>query len=154
LERKLGIYELIRHYERDRVIMVDEGTVLLAHNIFVFTNARYTPEEIAKFATLIPLPDVVVYVKAPVDSLVKRSLQRTDRRRELEAIGQAQLEKYIKRAVNLFEQLIQAENIRRRVLIVENPESADKLGHPAVDCITNYILNYVDHHSSPYYRTQ
>ena len=142
LVRKIGVYEIIRRYERDRIILVDEGTVLLAHNVFVFTSALYTPEEIAKFATLIPLPDVIVYVRAPVDSLIKRSLQRTDRRREIESINQAQIEKYVKRAVTMFEQLVKVEKIRSRVLIVENPESADRGCDATVDYITEFLLNH------------
>ena len=141
LERKIGVYEILRRYERERIILVDEGTMLLAHNVFVFTSALYTREEIAMFATLLPLPDVIVYVKAPLDSLIKRSLQRTDRRREIESLDKAQIEKYIKRAVTMFEQLVDTEKIRNRVLIVENPESADKRCDIAADYIAEFVLN-------------
>jgi adenylate kinase len=142
LERKIGVYEIIRRYERERIILVDEGPVLLAHHVFVFTSALYTPEEIARFATLIPLPDIIVYVRAPVDSLIKRSLQRTDRRREIESRNRAEVEQSINRAVTMFEQLVKAESIQNRVLIVENPESADKRCDMAADYITEYILKY------------
>ncbi|MFN8454779.1 MAG: hypothetical protein U0401_08945 [Anaerolineae bacterium] len=141
LERKLGMYDIIKRYERERIILVDEGPVLLAHNIFVFTSALYTSEEIARFAALIPLPDVIVYVRAPLDSLIKRSLQRTDRRRELESLNSAQLEECIKRAVTMFELLVKAEKIRGRVLIVENPESADRGCDPAIDYIAESIFS-------------
>jgi thymidylate kinase len=141
LERKIGVYEISKRYGRERLILVDEGTVLTAHNIFVFTGARYTPEEIARFAALVPLPDVIIYVRAPIDTLIKRSLHRSDRRRELEGINQAQLEGYIKRAVAMFDQIVAAEPIRPRVLIVENPESADGEYSAAVDCVTEFILH-------------
>jgi len=142
LERKIGVYELIRRYGREQLILVDEGMVLLAHNIFVFTNALYTPEEIARFASLIPLPDIIVYVRAPVDSLVKRSLQRTDRRREIESQNLAQIEKYVKRAVTMFDQLVAAEAIRSRLLIVENPDSSARGCDAAVATITEFIRHY------------
>jgi len=140
LERKLGVYEIIRRNERERIILVDEGTVLLAHHIFVFTSAIYTPEEVARFARLIPLPDVIVYVRAPVDSLIKRSLQRTDRRREIESRNRAELEQAIHRAITMFEQLIDTEKIRSRRLIVENHDSAGKRCGTAADYITEHIL--------------
>jgi deoxyadenosine/deoxycytidine kinase len=142
LVRKIGVYEIIRRYKHDRIILVDEGTVLSAHNVFVYTNVFYTPEEIAKFATLIPLPDVIVYIRAPVDSLINRSLQRTDPPREMRSKNRALIEQYVKRAVRMFEQLVEAEEIRSRVLIVENPESADRGCNTAVDYITEFVLNY------------
>lgn len=142
LERKLGVYEIIRRYKREQIVLVDEGPVLLAHNIFVFTSALYTPQEIVRFAALIPLPDVIVYVRAPLDSLIKRSLQRTDRRREIESINRVQLEKCLNRAVAMFEQLVATDEIRSRVLIVENPESATRGCGPAIDYITELILNH------------
>ena len=142
LVRKIGVYEVIRRYKHDRIILVDEGTVLSAHNVFVYTSAFYTPEEIARFATLIPLPDVIVYVRAPVDSLINRSLQRTDPPREMKSKNRALIEQYINRAVTMFEQLVEAEEIRGRVLIVENLESADRGCDVTVDYITQFILNH------------
>lgn len=142
LERKIGVYEMIRRYGGKRIVLVDEGTVLAAHNMFVYTSALYPAEEIAKFASLVPLPDVIVYIKAPVDHLIQRSLQRLDPPREIKAKNRALVEQYINRAVTMFEQLVEAENIRSRVLIVDNAESADKGCDPAVDYITEFILNY------------
>ena len=140
LVRKIGVYEFIRRYEHDRIVLVDEGTVLSAHNVFVYTSAFYTPEEIAKFASLIPLPDVIVYVRAPMDSLVKRTLQRTDPPREMKSKHRALIEEYVNRAVTMFDQRVNAENIRGRVLIVENPDSADQSHDTIVDHITEFVL--------------
>ncbi|MDX1520491.1 MAG: hypothetical protein R3264_02590 [Anaerolineae bacterium] len=142
LERKIGVYEILRRYGRDRIVLVDEGTVLTAHNIFVYSSALYSTEEIAKFASLIPLPDVIVYVRAPMYSLVQRALLRPDPPREFKSKNQAQIELYINRAVAMFEQLVSADRIRKRVLIVENPESVDKGPDTAADYITEFVLNY------------
>ena len=142
LERTIGVYELIRRRERERIVLVDEGTIILAHNVFVYTSALYSSEEISTFARLVPLPDVIVYVRAPVDSLIKRSLQRTDPPREMKSKSRALIEQYTTRAVAMFEQLIKAENMRSRVLIVENPEAADKGWDELVQHITEFILHY------------
>jgi deoxyadenosine/deoxycytidine kinase len=142
LVRKIGVYEKIRRDKQNRFILVDEGTVLLAHNIFVYSKASYTYEEIAMFANLIPLPDVIVYVRSPVDSLIKRSLQRTDPPRELKSKNRASIKKYVNRAVTMFEQLIKNQTIRSRVLVVENPEILYKRNNPAVDYVTEALLNY------------
>lgn len=68
--RKLGTYEIIKRYNHDRIVLVDEGTVLSAHLLFVYTSIIYSQEDIEKFASLVPLPELVVYVEAPVSSLV------------------------------------------------------------------------------------
>lgn len=140
LERKLGMYEATRRRKRERIILVDEGPILLAHNIFVFTSALYAEEEIDEFASLVPVPDVVIYVRATRENLIRRSLQRTDHRREIESVSQAELERYLERATAVFDQLVTAENIRSRVLIVENPDFAEKDHKTEVERIANLLL--------------
>ena len=147
LERKIGVYEITRRADHNRIILVDEGTVLSAHNIFVFTDAVYTREEIARFAGLVPLPDAILYIKAPVDILVQRSLLRTDPPREMKSKSPALVEKYVKRAVTVFDQLVEAENIQRRTLIVESPDLIDQRYGTLVDYLTEFILNYRPSHS-------
>ncbi|HLO15124.1 MAG TPA: hypothetical protein VK206_09865 [Anaerolineales bacterium] len=141
LERKIGVYEIIRRRSHNRIVLVDEGTVLLAHNIFVYSEAAYTREEIARFASLVPLPDVIVYIKASMDILVQRSLNRTDAPREMRSKDRAVIESYINRAVRMFDDLIKADNIQRRLLIIEN---SDRNGHGsdlAVNDIVGFILD-------------
>jgi deoxyadenosine/deoxycytidine kinase len=143
LVRKIGMYERLRRNKQKQFILVDEGTVLLAHNIFVYSKASYTYEEIAKFVKLIPLPDLIVYVRAPIDSLIKRSLERIDPPREMKSKNRASIEKYVNRAVTMFEQLIKDQAIQNRVLVVENPEIDHKNNNPAIDYITESLLNYI-----------
>lgn len=142
LERKIGVYELIKRYQRNQIILVDEGTVLLAHNVFVYSSARYTSEEIARFASLVPLPDIIIYIKAPVDILVRRSLLRADPPREMKSRNRELLEKHINRAVRMFDQLIEARNIQSRLLTVENPDSNHQGYDELVDDIVRYIINH------------
>jgi thymidylate kinase len=142
LERTIGVYEILRRYARDRVVLVDEGTMLSAHNIFVYTDTPYSSEEIDEFASLVPLPDLIVYVKAPIDVLIKRSLQRSDPPREMRCKDPALIEKYIKRADAVFEQLAKAEKIRNRILIVENRESTGNERDAVVDYVSEFIRNY------------
>jgi thymidylate kinase len=123
LERVIGVYELLRKSPPNQYILVDEGTVHLAHSLFVFNEARFCPEDVAEFAGLVPLPHVLVYIRAPIDSLIERSLQRRDPPREMRSKDPAQVERYMKRAVSLFEQLAHAERMQKRILIVDNPES-------------------------------
>jgi thymidylate kinase len=142
LERKIGVYEIIKRRQQDKIILVDEGPLILAHNVFVYTDAQYTPEEIARFAGLVPLPDIIMYIKAPMDILVQRSLQRTDPPREMKSRNRELIEKHINRAVRMFDQLIAAESIQRCLLIVENPDSKHDGYNKAVDDMVEFILRY------------
>lgn len=143
LERKLGVHEIVRRGAHERLILVDEGPLLLAHNLFVFTATPYAPQELSHFVALLPLPDVLIYVRAPLESLIRRAQQRTDRRRELAALNPAQLRLCIARAVDVFDRLVDTASRRCRVLIVDNPDTAvpDLIARTtAVDTILNLIL--------------
>ena len=142
LERKIGVDEIIKRRQHDKIILVDEGPLLLAHNVFVYSGAHYTCEEIARFASLVPLPDIIMYIKVPMDILVQRSLQRTDPPREMRSRDRELIEKHINRAVKMFDQLIAAENIQARLLIVENPDSNHQGYNKAVDDIIEFFLSY------------
>jgi len=142
LDRKIGVDEIIKRRQHDKIILVDEGPLLLAHNVFVYSGAHYTCEEIARFASLVPLPDIIIYIKVPMDILVQRSLQRTDPPREMRSRDRELIEKHINRAVKMFDQLIAAENIQARLLIVENPDSNHQGYNKAVDDIIEFILSY------------
>jgi thymidylate kinase len=137
----LEFNEIIRRKSHNRIVLVDEGTVLLAHNIFVYSDAAYTREEIARFASLVPLPDVIVYIKAPMNILVQRSLNRTDPPREMRSKDRAVIESYINRAIGMFDELIKADNIQRRLLIVENSDQSSHGSDMAVNDIIGFILD-------------
>jgi len=136
LERKIGVYEILRGYPHNWIILVDEGPVLATH-MFAFRECPLAAEEIAHFASLLPLPDILVYVKAPVDTLVQRTLERADPPRELGARDRVQIESAVRGTEFLFDQLVKAENIRSRILIVENSDLHTQ--DVAVDCIIEFI---------------
>lgn len=142
LERKLGVFEIIKRKDFDQIILVDEGTVLSAHHVFVFTDVSYTSEEISRFASVLPLPDVIVYIKVPMEILIERSIQRTDPPRMMRSRNRVQNEMYIRRAVTMFEQLVKTEQIQNRVLIVDNPDSSKQDWNLTVHQISEFILNY------------
>lgn len=140
--RKIGTYEIVKRYNHNRIILVDEGTVLSAHILFVFTSTIYSQEDIEKFARLVPLPELIVYIKAPMDSLVQRSLQRSGAPKEMRSKNQMLVEKYVSRAAEMFDQLTEIKPIRDRVLIAANPDSTEDERGAVADHIAKLILNY------------
>lgn len=140
--RRVGIYELLKRYNRDRIVLVDEGTILSAHFLFDLSDTAYHHEEIQMFARLVPLPELVVCIRAPVDNLVQRSLKRKDVRREMKSKNQKQVEEYVSRAAKMFDQLTNTIEIRDRVLIVSNHASKNDERGVVADRIVRFILNY------------
>jgi thymidylate kinase len=142
LERKLAVDEILKRRQHNEIILVDEGPLLLAHNVFVYSGAGYSGEEIARFAALVPLPDIIIYIKAPLDILVQRSLLRADPPREIKSKNPGLVEKHINRALEMFDQLVAAQNIKCRLLIVENSDSDHRGYNHAVDDVVEFILSH------------
>ena len=139
--RKIGMHEFAKRYSHDRVVLVDEGPVLSAHLLFVFTSTIYSQEDIEQFASLVPLPELIVYINAPVDSLVQRSLRRNSAPKEMKAKDRKWIEQYIRRAAEMFDRLTVTKRIRDRVLIVANPDATDNEHGAVTEHIAAFILN-------------
>ncbi len=139
LERKIGMYEITKIHGKDQVILVDEGPILALH-MFVSAKNTYTPEEITRFINLLPLPDLIIYLRASVDTLIERTVRRADPPREVDLKNPAQMEAYFKNAVAMFDQLTQAENIRDRLLIVESLDIGGPGFKQVVDRVCQSIL--------------
>lgn len=118
--RTVGMHELARRAGANAAVLADEGTVLTAYYLFVYNDAPFGQADLEHFARLVPLPDRIVYVKAPTEVLVDRSMQRPDRRRELAMDDRQQVERRIVRAQAVFEGLAKALPIRDRILTVDN----------------------------------
>lgn len=139
LERKIGMYEITKILGKDQIILVDEGPLLAAH-MFVSTRHTYSPEEITRFTDLLPLPDLVIYIRAPVEAIVERTVRRADPPREVDRKNPVQMEEYIKRSAAMFDQLVQAENIRSRLLVVESLDITGPDFSQVVDSVCQSIL--------------
>lgn len=118
--RKVGMYHLARRRAVDRIVLSDEGTVLCAYNLYVMTNLEFGYPEIEQFARLVPLPDHVVYVRAPVASLVERATSRPDPRRQHVRKDAAEIERDIRRTLDLFDLVVATPPLEGRVMIVDN----------------------------------
>jgi thymidylate kinase len=122
--RKLGMHDLTRRADPGTTFLVDEGTILTAYQLFVYSDAPSTRTDLERFGRLVPLPDLIVYVKAPIDVLLRRAMIRPDRRRELARNDADEVERWIGRAVELFDALAEIEPIRDRLLTVEIADDA------------------------------
>lgn len=140
IERKIGVLEIAKRYKQKMVILVDEGPIQAAH-MFAFNETQMSPQEMEKFSGLLPSPDLIIYVKASLETLVERSMKRSYPPREMISRIRSENEEYIKRAVNLFDQIIESSSIQPRVLIIDNSSNNKDEFANILDQISNFILN-------------
>lgn len=117
--RKVGVQEMARRAASRGTVLIDEGVVLSAYQLFVYSDAPFDPVDLERFARLVPLPDRVVYVRAPLDLLVDRAMSRPDPRRELAGRSPSELRLSLARAIGLFDGLARTEPIRDRLVTVD-----------------------------------
>jgi hypothetical protein len=118
--RKVGMFHLARTRASHAVVLSDEGTLLSSYNLFVATKEEFGQAELDRFARLVPMPDHVVYVRAPVESLVERARSRPDPRRQHVGQSTAAIEADVRRTVQLFDLLVEAAPLAGRVSLVES----------------------------------
>jgi thymidylate kinase len=117
--RKVGVHELARRASKRKTVLIDEGVVLSAYQLFVYSDAPYADVDLDRFARLVPMPDRIVYVRAPLGLLVERAIRRPDPRRELAGRKRHDVADRLARAMELFEGLAARETIQERLLTVE-----------------------------------
>ena len=139
IERKIGGREIAERQDRNKVILVDEGPFLTAH-MFAFNNTPISQEEVDEYVNLLPLPDLIIYIKASMDVLVERSLSRSRPPREMKSRIQTENKEYIKRAVTIFDQMVASSSIQARMLVVDNSSPSPDDIEQTVNQISKFIL--------------
>lgn len=137
--RRLGTYEILRRKDlTDKIIVMDESTVHIAHLLFVHLTSHYRTEDIIKFVELVPLPDIAVCVRAPKPVLLERVFNRTDP--PIKGVSQDELERLVNQACDVFEELCSIEKIRERLFIVDYYENSFELANVLGEQIVNHIV--------------
>jgi thymidylate kinase len=121
--RTVGMFELARRRARDRIVLSDEGTVLTTYFFALSDVVGIDGDELEHFVRLVPRPDRLVYVKAPISALVERALSRRDPRRHHTGKGLAQIERRVRRTTDVFELVAASRSLRDRVIEIENGDS-------------------------------
>lgn len=132
--RRIGMFELARTVADSDVVLSDEGTLLLAY-LYALSDSDYSDSDLEMFASLAPLPDMVVYVRASTTALVERAARRSDRHRQLGGKGDLELERLITRTVRVFDRLVQTRPLAGRVLEIENSADGEAAQAGVVDAL-------------------
>lgn len=137
--RKVGMYRLATRLAGASIVISDEGTLLSAYNLFAMTDDELDRSEVDLFMRLVPLPDRVVYVRAPVEVLVERSHRRPTPRRQHRGRARTEVESDIRRTVELFDVMAASPHLRGRLLVVENGDDDDPARQRLADRIGRWL---------------
>lgn len=119
--KKIGIYEIIRWRSTDRqIVLVDEGVLQAAHNLFVHGGVEVKGAHIGTFARLIPLPEVVVYLRQPEARLIERTMKRGHKRIRDGSYGN--VDRFVKQAVATFDELVRDPAVASRLVVVDGEQ--------------------------------
>ena len=115
--RKVGVHSLLaREAASGHAVLVDEGTIHSAHNILVLIDRPARPEEIKAFCRLVPMPDLVIHVRAPLETVLARTFAR--RNPPLRGRSRDEMERFIRHGHSMFDQLMSHEALSRNTLRV------------------------------------
>ncbi len=137
--RKLGLFIFLsqRKFE-EKIVLIDEGTFHIAHVIFVNGRGVFSDNAIIRFKQMVPKPDLIVFVQAPLRAVIERTEQRTDK--PIRGVDSQQLKKFLVKADRLFENLQKGSLARQDMIFVNNCggilNSVSILANKIVDRIT------------------
>jgi thymidylate kinase len=115
--KRVGLYEIIRFRSAEQqVILVDEGVLQAAHYLFVHRSVQVKTANLSTFVRLIPLPDVIVYLRQPESLLIDRTMKRGHKR--IPDRSYSNVAPFIKRAVITFNKLVQHPAVKSKLLVV------------------------------------
>lgn len=115
--KRIGVYEIIRRRKTDQqVLLVDEGSLQSAHNLFVNDSVEMKAYDLSTFVKLAPQPDVVIYIKQPEPVLIERTIKRGHKR--IPDRSYYKVAPFIKQAVSMFDELVQHPAVANKLLVV------------------------------------
>jgi thymidylate kinase len=118
---RIGIYEMTRYHGADRQIyLVDEGTLHVAHSLFVHVAGEANSHDLPTFARLVPLPNVAVYLRQDETVLIERILARGHQRVPDHSLADAA--HFIKQAVDVFDELVQNAVIKEILIVADGAQ--------------------------------
>ncbi|MCB0064661.1 MAG: hypothetical protein KDE19_21205 [Caldilineaceae bacterium] len=123
--RNLGIDTLLRWFTRrdtQTLVLADEGTLQAVHYLFVHLAAPPDLEAVARWVTLVPLPDLVIHLQQSPAVLIERTVARGHGRIAEPTV--AQVTCFIERAVAVFDRLTAHPLLHGQLLAVDAAQAS------------------------------
>lgn len=124
--RKMGIYSYFdRRKFSNTMVVVDEGVIHIAHNIFVSPDRLPCGKDIHTFVNNVPLPDQVIVCRNSreqlLENLKKRGQWTTRVRNEQE------LECFVDNAIQAFDSLITSKRLQQRLMVCDSFDAKQEI---------------------------
>jgi len=123
--RKVGIYNIVRRRSSGKhvVLLDNEGVLQASHTLFVHVHgAAPDTSSLSTFVSLAPLPTVVVYLRQGESVLIERTIKRGHNRIARSA-SREDVERFIRRAIDVFDELERHPLIADRLLVIDGERS-------------------------------
>jgi broad-specificity NMP kinase len=118
--RQIGFYELAGQAKPPTIVLSDEGTVHAAHYLFVQLSSIVSGDYLESFVRLVPMPDLVVCVETPQDTLLVRIRERSDPPRR--TLNRLDSELLVETAASVFARLKRIPRLTYRLLVVDGDD--------------------------------
>ena len=128
--RAVGVHTRLCEWRRGApVVLVDEGTVHQAHNVLVHVTRPARSQDIRRFAELVPLPDLIVHVTAPLEAVLTRTATR--RRPPLRLRSRDDNARYVRHGYAMFAELMHHEAFTPKLMRVSCDDDGRQYGDRA-----------------------
>ncbi|MEM8670906.1 MAG: flippase [Planctomycetota bacterium] len=120
ITKQLGRHLWVQRHSEEGVVLVDEGTLHSAHNLFVHTESELDPNLVGRFAEAVPLPDLVIHMSEEDETLIERTMKRGHGR--INSDDKDEVTRFVTRASRTFDLLHQHPRIASRTLLIHRGE--------------------------------
>ncbi len=116
--RKVGIDRLLNKAARDdQIVLVDEGTLHAAHNLFVHVDTPPDREALARFLHLVRLPEMALYLRQAPSVIAQRTLARGHQR--IPSRHPDDIARFVQRAIEVFDRLAGEPAVAERLIQID-----------------------------------
>ena len=118
--KRIGVHVLLTGLRRQQLncdfAVCDEGTLHIAHNLFVHEARAPHPDEIAQFGFIVPKPDRLIWVKATKEQSIESILQRGHSR-----VGDSMTaaQAFVEHGYLAFSDLCSQEAVQDRLFVID-----------------------------------
>lgn len=116
--KQLGRFRWIQRRSMTGFVLVDEGTVHAAHNLFVHRGHAVDRRQVFQFADEVPLPDLLIYLREDESTLIERTMRRGHPR--VDCTDPAAVKDFVRNAMETFELLTAHDRIKPHTIVLQD----------------------------------
>jgi thymidylate kinase len=127
------------------VILVDQGSLQIAHTLFVHPNYSPKSEDIINFRRLVPQPDIAIWIVSDLEKSIQCTLKRGHKRVKSD---RASAQAFVESAYQTFETLFSSYEVSAKFLKVDY--DSDRSQNSSIDRqVALTIARFLKNHLKP-----